>query len=267
MYIRYFVFFSPFNHHFCSLYMWRIQCLTKELWNYSTEKKGKTVEIFECWFVEYVAIFFYFELFLSVCLSLWTYIHTLASLALSLCIHMKWAAPLRLIFMIHKNNFCFCCCCWTIFFYSLASNVKQILFFALFVSDSAQELSFVIWIFCHFAYNKNRTYAQCTQFHSEAVPIIFCSENPFPHFIMPKHTLATNKNPHVNGSLSLSSLLIHSCLPPCFLAHIHNFGFCSVPRCSVIIRHMKVCYFMKSVKMKNVTNRIWITRRSGRAKL
>lgn len=27
---------------------------------------------------------------------------------------------------------------------------------------------------------------------------------------------------------------------------------------------VKVCYFMKSVKMKNVTNRIWITRRSGR---
>ena len=29
-----------------------------------------------------------------------------------------------------------------------------------------------------------------------------CSGNPFSHFIMPKHTLATNKNPHVNAVLT-----------------------------------------------------------------
>lgn len=120
MFIRYFVFFSlsSLNHYFCSLYEWRIQCLTKELWNYNTEKKGKPVEIFECWFCWiWGNFFFFFEL--SLCLPLCThmYIHT-HSLSLFVYIwneRLLWDSFLCFIKTIFSF---FCCCCSTIFFFS-----------------------------------------------------------------------------------------------------------------------------------------------------
>lgn len=189
-------------------------------------------------------------------LSLRTYI-------LVLCIHMKWAAPLRLIFMLHKNKIFFSpvvtvptlfvrleCKANFLFLSATHSYFGSGAFF--------RHLKFVFFSLCHFACNKTARTLNALN----SIRWLFQSFSLFWKSISPFYYAQAHTRHQQKSTCECSRSFHHF-----FLAHIffpYFFLFGALPPRSVIIRLVKVCFFMKSVKMKNVTNRIWITRRSGR---